>query len=440
MNKYNERLYYTIKELHNEIATNEDIPSMYKTNTHLVYSSPATLFYNSPGAEGYGVKRAALAIPNSVMLIVAPACCSRNTSLVSTMSEYNNRFFYLNMDETDLITSRHFKKIPKAIKEIYDFLEVKPSLFMICSTCVDALLATDMESIARKSEEEVGVLVRPCYMYALSREGANPPMVQVRQSLYSILEKQKKKSTSVNILGYFSSLIPDTELYTILKNIGIKKIRQISNCKDIDEFMCMSEANFNIVLHEEARAAAIDMHKDLDIPFIEMNRLYDIDKIEKQYMALSQILGEKLDVSLGKDMAMNAILELQQSYPDISISIGESVNANPFELALALSKYGFKVQEIFANPSILYLPYIKELEKINPNIRVYSNMEPGMLYYDDFHINVDLTIGKDASYYHNESVHIMWNEDIQPFGYKGLENLLTKAKQLLDERKVNERS
>ena len=48
------------------------------------------------------------------------------------------------MDETDIITGRHLKKIPKAVKEICDCCEKKPSVVMICITCVDALLGTDI--------------------------------------------------------------------------------------------------------------------------------------------------------------------------------------------------------------------------------------------------------------------------------------------------------
>lgn len=105
------------------------------------------------------------------MLIVAPGCCGRNTSLISSMPEYNDRFFYLMMDETDIVTGRHLKKIPKAVKEICDCCEKKPSVVMICITCVDALLGTDMERVCRKAEEKVDIPVRPCYMYALTREG-----------------------------------------------------------------------------------------------------------------------------------------------------------------------------------------------------------------------------------------------------------------------------
>ena len=96
----------------------EAIPPQMISGKHLIYSSPATLAFNSPGAEGFGVKRAGLAVPDSIMLIVAPGCCGRNTSLISSMPEYNDRFFYLMMDETDIVTGRHLKKIPKAVKEI----------------------------------------------------------------------------------------------------------------------------------------------------------------------------------------------------------------------------------------------------------------------------------------------------------------------------------
>ena len=246
----------------------ETIPPQMISGKHLIYSSPATLAFNSPGAEGFGVKRAGLAVPDSIMLIVAPGCCGRNTSLISSMPEYNDRFFYLMMDETDIVTGRHLKKIPKAVKEICDCCEKKPSVVMICITCVDALLGTDMERVCRKAEEKVDIPVRPCYMYALTREGRKPPMVHVRQSLYSLLEPQKKKGNVVNLLGFFSPLVDDCEMYELLQQAGVKTIHEISRCKDYEEYQTMSQANFNLVLHPEARFAAEDFHDRLKIPFI----------------------------------------------------------------------------------------------------------------------------------------------------------------------------
>ena len=148
-----EAYFCTVKEL-DELGKNT-IPRQLISHTHLIYSSPATLAFNSPGAEGFGVKRAGLAVPDSVMLIVSPGCCGRNTSVLSSMRAYQDRFYYLLMDETDIVTGRHLKKIPKAVEEICEGLKKKPSVVMICITCVDALLGTDMERVCHKAEESI---------------------------------------------------------------------------------------------------------------------------------------------------------------------------------------------------------------------------------------------------------------------------------------------
>ena len=300
----------------------EAIPPQMISGKHLIYSSPATLAFNSPGAEGFGVKRAGLAVPDSIMLIVAPGCCGRNTSLISSMPEYNDRFFYLMMDETDIVTGRHLKKIPKAVKEICDCCEKKPSVVMICITCVDALLGTDMERVCRKAEEKVDIPVRPCYMYALTREGRKPPMVHVRQSLYSLLKPQKKKGNVVNLLGFFSPLVDDCEIYELLHQAGVKTIHEISRCKDYEEYQTMSQANFNLVLHPEARFAAEDFHNRLKIPFIELRRLYQMDKIENQYRALGQVLGVSFDQESCKKEAEAAVEHFREVCPDASFAVG----------------------------------------------------------------------------------------------------------------------
>ena len=73
--------YITIEELLKSAELR--IPGELQSGEHLIYSSPATLSYNSPGAQGFGVKRAGLVIPESVMLLIAPACCGRNTTILA---------------------------------------------------------------------------------------------------------------------------------------------------------------------------------------------------------------------------------------------------------------------------------------------------------------------------------------------------------------------
>ncbi len=413
--------FCTAEEL--EQRGKDNLPKQFQSGEHLIYSSPATLAFNSPGAEGFGVKRAGIAVPGSIMLIVAPGCCGRNTSMISSMKEYNNRFFYLCMDETDIVTGRHLKKIPKAVASICESLEKKPSVVMICITCVDALLGTDMERVCRKAEEKAGLPVRPCYMYALTREGRKPPMVHVRQSLYSLLEPGHKKGNVVNLLGYFSPLVDDCELYTLLQEAGVKTIHEISRCEDFEEYKKMSEANFNLVLHPEARFAAEDFYDRLKIPFIELRRLYQIDKIGSQYQAFGAALGIEFHAEEQKKQAQEAIESFRKVCPDPVFAVGECANADPFELSLALVKYGFKVAEIYGTITGENFIYIRQLKKLSPQTKIFSNMEPTMLYYDPTESGVTLTIGKDACYYHPNTKGIHWNEERQPFGYAGVRRL-----------------
>lgn len=448
---------YTARELWER--GRENIPEEFVPNSHLIYSSPATLSFNSPGAEGFGVKRAGLSVPGSVMLIVSPGCCGRNTSSISSLPGYENRFFYLTLSETDLITGRHLKRIPAAVREVIRSLSIRPSVVMICITCVDALLGTDMERVCRKAEEAVNdenlagavagsaeetrIRVRPCYMYALTREGRKPPMVNVRQSIYSLLEPRKKKADSVNLLGYFAPVYESCELRDLLRQAGVKRIREVSSCREYDEFQRMAEANFNLILNPEARPAARDLEKRLGIPSIELTRLYQIDQIGRQYDALGAALGlsdiqpvqienqgVRWDYSVAMDSAKDSMRRFRNLYAGAHFSVGEALNGDPFEMALALVRYGFYVDEIFGTVTPDSFRYLRHLAVLSPDTRVYSNIEPSMLCYGREETpersrksSVYIALGKDAVWYHPDYYCLEWGEDEQPFGFDGVKKL-----------------
>ncbi len=409
-----------------------DIPPQLVSGKHLIYSSPATLAFNSPGAQGYGVKRAGLSIPGSVMLLVSPGCCGRNTTILTEYEEYRNRFFFLTLDQTDIVTGRHLRKIPQAVEEVCACLDRKPSVVMICITCVDALLGTDMERVCRKAQEGTGIPVLPCYMYALTREGRKPPMVHVRQSVYSLLETRRKRGDMVNLLGFFDHLTDDCEIYPLLESLGIRKINEIGRCREFGDYLEMGDANFNLVLNPEARFAASDLQKRLGMPFIELTRSYQTDKIKKQYELFASALGMDLDVRAWHGEAEECIMKFKSEYPGLTFSVGEGCNANAFELSLALLRYGFSVAEIFADIGQADFVYLRKIAALSPDTRIYSNLEPTMIYYDPAGSGTDIAVGKDAGYYHPESACLEWNRDIQPFGYAGLRHFLDGCREALE--------
>ena len=401
-----------------------DLPDELTQTKHMIYSSPATLDFNSPGAKGFGVKRAGLSIPGSVMLLVAPGCCGRNTALLNEIG-YHERFFYLMLDDTDLVTGRYLKKIPKACTEILGELETPPTAIMLCFTCADALLGTDGERICRQVKEQTGVPAVPAYMYALTREQRVHPMALTRKSVYALLEKQKRVSTACNLMGYFTALEDGCEIYPLLKGAGIRTIGEIGRCQSFADYAAMSRANFNLVLNSEARYAAQDLQERLGIPFIELTRLYRIDKIHNQYKLLGQAIGAELDDMDYYQQTLDNISAFREKYGTLRFAVGECLNADSFELALALTEYGFAVPEIYGTVGERNFVYIRRLAELSPETRIFSNLSPTMLHYTR-ETEIDAAIGNDAAYYHRDLPGVGFQEETQPFGYRGVDMLFER--------------
>lgn len=425
-----EAIYVTTAEL--AACAKNRMPDIFQPAKHLVCSTPATLAFNSPGAQGFGVKRAGLAVPGSVMLLVAPRCCGRNTSALGYEGEYAERFYYLLLDDNDIVTGRHLTRIPEAVCEICRDRKEKPSCVMICITCVDALLGTDMERVCRKCSAAAGLPVEPCYMYALTREGRLPPMASVRQSVYALLEERPKKADAANILGFFSPLMKECELIPMLNRAGVRHVREISRCRDFAEYQQMAEANFNLVLNQEARYAAQDLQKRLQIPFLELTRRYDVAKVRNQYAMLGSALGITLDDAPYAEEAGQAVDRCRKSFAGAKIAIGEWLNGDPFELALTLVRYGFQVPEIFGTAGEANRVYIRHLAELSPETKVYANTNPSMLRFRKDRSPVDAVIGQDAMFYHPDKPGFRWNGEDQPFGHGGICGFFSELYRQLD--------
>ncbi|MDD6550907.1 MAG: nitrogenase component 1 [Lachnospiraceae bacterium] len=405
-------VYYTAKDI-----AESGIPDEFRTGKGLVYSSPATLAYNSPGAEGFGVKRAALAVPETIELVISPRCCGRNSAGVPGGKDVDGRLFFMEINEIDLVTGRYLKRIPEEAEKAVKASAVEPKAIVLVSTCVDALLGTDMDHIALKCEEKTGVRTVHAPMYALTREGLNPPMVQVRRSIYSLLEERKKDPHAANVLGYFGGLDSDSmeEMREVLRPLGITKLRTAADCRTYEEFQEMAEASLNIVLDPEARAAADDISRRLGTGYIELQRFYGEDRIKSQYKALYKAFGLESDF----------VKKIPAISRDYTVSVGECANARPAELALSLIEYGARVKEVFCTLSDTDIWYIQEIAKRSPSTRFYFNQHPSMVGHEP-DPTVNLCIGKDAAWYYRdtEAKKLDFNADSQPFGYSAVKKLI----------------
>lgn len=421
----------TVQELARRIEENGagGIPPELRTDAHLICNTPAAIDFNSPGAQGFGVKRAGLSVPSSIMLLVSPGCCGRNTAALSGSGHYGERFAYLALDEADIVTGSHLQRIPEAVRAFVASRRERPSVVMVCLTCADALLGTDMERVCRKAEAAAGVPVRPCYMYALTRESQRPPMQAVRETIYGLLQPRKKWARQANLLGFFTPVARDSELFSLLEKAGIRRAAELARCQTYEEFTSLAAANFNLVLSDEAMGAALALEKRLGIPAIRLRRLYETAKITKQYQALAHILGiapEDFTAAEVREQAEQAADAFCQQYGrETVLALGSRLNANPFELALALVRRGLAVREILAVPSAADAFYLRELARCSPSTRIYSLLEPTMLCYREDRA-VTLALGADACLCHPHAKHVTWNDEEQPFGYQAVRALFER--------------
>ena len=156
-----------------------------------------------------------------------------------------------------------------------------------------------------------------------------------------------------------------------------------------------------------------------------------IDKIRNQYRLLGQALGVQFEDGKFYDAAKKSVEELTAKHGAVRYAVGECVNADSFELALALTEYGHKVSEIYGTVGERNFFYIKKLAELSPDTRIFTNLSPTMLNYER-KTEIDVTIGVDAGYYHPDLPNVPFNDEEQPFGYEGVSLLAEQLSKALE--------
>lgn len=383
------------------------------------------LHYNSPGASGFGVKRTGSLLPEAIMLMVSPACCGRHGAIAGKVAGFADRMCYMHMDDVDVVTGRYLARIKDAAEDICRSVKPRPKALMICTSCVDTLLGTDLESICREIERSCCIPVVPARMDPITRDGKKPPMASIQQSLYYCLKRSDTREDAVNLLGNFVPIDDDCELADILKQAGIYHINQISACKTFEEYMKMGEARMNLVLTPLALAAAEDLKQRLGIPFHRVEHCYEISSIKLQYQLLSEALDFDCNDSEYHDEALETMKLFASRHKGMRFAVGQTINGNPFELSSMLIRHEMRVPFIFCHMiNDEDRRYIGELKELSPQTRVYSSVYPGMLNCSGVMTGADVALGLDAGYYFADALCISWNEERYAFGYRGLISLL----------------
>ncbi len=388
------------------------------------------LHYCPPSAGGWGIIRVGLLVPESVMLFVSPAGCGRHGAIAGLQLGFKRRLFFLHINEVDLVTGQHLEKVYQASAEI--FRTIKPKAMLICATCIDDLLASDYEQIARDLEIEHGIPVRSCHMNPIAMDGSTPPNLTVQQAIYDFVPAAAEKDGGVNIIGSFAPLDIDSEFYQVILRARRSLVRHIAACSNLEELYLMGKSSHNILVKPGGRLAVKSMHDKLGIPYCYAPVEYGIESINNTYQRLEVFLDTDIEADCFREEAENAVRLYRNMLGNISVAIGETANASPFELARALSVYGFDVPYIFADQVLDFdQEHINWLAQNKPDIKVFTNVHPTMVEFLKQKLTVDLAIGFDAGYFCSGAKTAPLSVDRQPYGYQGVVSLLRQMLQAL---------
>ena len=387
--------------------------------------TPDCLHYCPASAGGWGIIRVGLLVPESVMLFVSPNGCGRHGAIAGIQHGFKKRLFFLHLDEMDVVTGQHMEKIPQAVTEILSAVYPQPKAILICATCIDDLLGSDYDGLAQQLEDEHGIPVRICRMDPIAMDGKKPPTFTVQEAIYDFLQPSSKKEQAVNIIGNFSPIDAESEFYEVMASVGVDRVRHIAACSTLKEFQQMSRSTLNILIRPGGRLAAHKMENKLRIPYCFIPVTYGLERITQSYQKLGEFLGVSLNVKQYHLKAQDDIESYRRRLGPLTVAVGQSVNASPFELARALIEYGFQVRYIFADLILdSDLEHVKWLKYYAPWIKVFTNVHPSMVNFLDQKLMVDLAIGFDAGYFCPGAKTLPLTLDSQPFGYRGVVYLL----------------
>jgi len=309
-------------------------------------------------------------------------------------------------------------------------------VLLLCATCVDDLLGSDYETKARQLEREHGLLVRAIHLKPTAADGKRPSGLATQLAVYDLLEPSEERDSSINVIGSPAPIEEGSEFHEVMAAAGIQKVRHIAACANLEEFQQMSRARLNLLARPLARLAVQHMEGKLGIPYCYTPVAYNLETIARSYRFLSERLGVPLATDRYREEAERAIDSYRRELGPLTVAVGSTVNAGPFELARALTEYGLVVKYVFTNTVLDYeMEHVEWLKERLPDLVVFTNSHTSMAGFLHLGLRVDLAMGFEAGYYCSGARTVPLPADTQPYGYRGVVWLLRQMADALQNPK-----
>lgn len=399
-----------------------------------VVSGPC-LHYSAPSAGGWGIVRTALLVPESVMLFVAPHGCGRHGSVSSMQLGLRRRICYMDIAEEDLVLGSHVDRIVQVVDDILTRRTPRPPAFFICASCIDDLLATDYKNLCRRLTERYGIPFVDCHMNPITMNSSMPPPLNVQRSIYSFLWREPERRTprdTLNVVGHFTPIVPESEFYTLMKGAGFEQVLQISACATFAEYMEMAHSSHNLLIKPFGRVACREMERNLGIPWHTALVRYHPEGIRRNYEGLARFLGREIPWQTSYEACMDSLSHWRGRLKGLRVGVGAGVNGSPFEIASALADCGAEIAFLVSDTVMDYeWESVERLRRRFGHVPVYTSYHPSMALTESIPEEADVAIGFSASYLCPSAKLLPLDADEQHYGFEAFAALARGVEEAL---------
>lgn len=279
--------------------------------------------------------------------------------------------------------------LKKAIKQID---QTNPKGILIVSTCVPELIGYDIIGLCNDLQDDVNAILMPVQTEHFNLSSHMPGITRTLEALSSIMKPQEKVEKTVNVLGWRGKSLKNSELFKLLEEQGVSVHLTLPTEGSIDSIIEAPKAELNLVLDFTALPLAKKMQERFNIPYVEFDRILDLDKIEAAYKEIEKALnisfGDKLEKF--KNDAVISIEEAKNTLIGKSFVYGNTL-FNVFKFTHFLVSLGMKtdyiqIRELYEGDEI-YIdkllelgcnPYTAKIANIGPLDDVYKVIKPNL--------------------------------------------------------------
>lgn len=395
------------------------------------------LEYNSPAHGTWNIVHTGMLIPGAHQIYVCAANCNRGVVLTAAEMNAADRFSSIAIYEDDLINGDMEELVIEGVTEILRKLPKKPTVVLLFTVCIHHFMGCDLlyiyQTLRERFPEQRFV---DCYMDPIMQKGGLTPDQKLRTGLYACLEKREKNPRQISILGNDFATDPDCEMLSMMRNAGFT-VKDITICRDFEEYLSMAESGLNISTYPPARVGAEILSQRLETDHLYLPQCFGYDEIDRYLGELAAHL--KIKCPDTKPLRQTCEKEFQKAKKVIGetkIVLDASAAPRLLGMTRQLICHGFRVVRIYADS---FLPEEKEdylwLKEHVPDLMVCATIHANMRVFDRGQEEKILAIGQKAAYFHQTPYFVNMVEGGGLYGYRGICSLLEMMCEAYGEKK-----